>query len=182
EEVAFMQAIKVLLTKREISARKKTDEERELAIRQIIGNAVVSGEVVDVFEAVGLDKPNIGLLDDEFLAEVRNLPEKNLAVELLERLLEGEIKSKFSSNLAQEKKFSELLDGVIKLGQHRCIQAAQVVEELIEMAKKFAAASKRGDQLGLKDDALAFYDALANNESSVRELGDETLAKIAHER
>jgi len=181
EEVAFLQAIKVLLTKREISARKKTDEERELAIRQIIGNAVVSGEVVDVFEAVGLDKPNIGLLDDEFLAEVRNLPERNLAVELLERLLEGEIKSKFASNLAQEKKFSELLDNVIKRYQNRSIETAQVIEELIEMAKKFAAASKRGEQLGLNDDELAFYDALANNEASVRELGDEILAKIAHE-
>ncbi|MGK9045882.1 type I restriction endonuclease subunit R [Stutzerimonas chloritidismutans] len=181
EEVAFLQAIKVLLTKREISAKKKTDEERELAIRQIIGNAVVSGEVVDVFEAVGLDKPNIGLLDDEFLAEVRNLPEKNLAVELLERLLEGEIKSKFASNLAQEKKFSELLDNVIKRYQNRSIETAQVIEELIEMAKKFAAASKRGDELGLNDDELAFYDALANNEASVRELGDEILAKIAHE-
>ncbi len=181
EEVAFLQAIKVLLTKREISAKKKTDEERELAIRQIIGNAVVSGDVVDVFAAVGLDKPNIGLLDDEFLAEVRNLPEKNLAVELLERLLEGEIKSKFASNLAQEKKFSELLDSVIKRYQNRSIETAQVIEELIEMAKKFAAASKRGDQLGLNDDELAFYDALANNESSVRDLGDETLAKIAHE-
>lgn len=181
EEVAFLQAIKVLLTKREISAKKKTDEERELAIRQIIGNAVVSGEVVDVFQAVGLDKPNIGLLDDEFLAEVRNLPEKNLAVELLERLLEGEIKSKFASNLAQEKKFSELLDSVIKRYQNRSIETAQVIEELIEMAKKFAAASKRGDELGLNDDELAFYDALANNEASVRELGDEILAKIAHE-
>lgn len=181
EEVAFLQAIKVLLTKRDISAQKKTDEERELAIRQIIGNAVVSGEVVDVFEAVGLDKPNIGLLDDEFLAEVRNLPEKNLAVELLERLLEGEIKSKFASNLAQEKKFSELLDSVIKRYQNRSIETAQVIEELIEMAKKFAAASKRGDVLGLNDDELAFYDALANNEASVRELGDEILAKIAHE-
>ncbi|UXY54873.1 type I restriction endonuclease subunit R [Pseudomonas tohonis] len=181
EEVAFLQAIKVLLTKREISVKKKTDEERDLAIRQIIGNAVVSGEVVDVFEAVGLDKPNIGLLDDEFLAEVRSLPEKNLAVELLERLLEGEIKSRFSSNLAQEKKFSELLDSVIKRYQNRSIETAQVIEELIEMAKKFAAASKRGDQLGLNNDELAFYDALANNEASVRELGDETLAKIAHE-
>ncbi|ALV79059.1 type I restriction endonuclease subunit R [Pseudomonas aeruginosa] len=181
EEVAFLQAIKVLLTKRDISAQKKTDEERELAIRQIIGNAVVSGEVVDVFEAVGLDKPNIGLLDDEFLAEVRNLPEKNLAVELLERLLEGEIKSKFASNLSQEKKFSELLDSVIKRYQNRSIETAQVIEELIEMAKKFAAASKRGDALGLNDDELAFYDALANNEASVRELGDEILAKIAHE-
>ncbi|QCT96078.1 type I restriction endonuclease subunit R [Stutzerimonas degradans] len=181
DEVAFFQAIKVVLTKREISAKKKTDEDRELAIRQIIGNAVVSGEVVDVFEAVGLDKPNIGLLDDEFLAEVRNLPEKNLAVELLERLLEGEIKSKFASNLAQEKKFSELLDSVIKRYQNRSIETAQVIEELIEMAKKFAAASKRGEQLGLNDDELAFYDALANNEASVRELGDEILAKIAHE-
>ncbi|PKM31580.1 MAG: DEAD/DEAH box helicase [Gammaproteobacteria bacterium HGW-Gammaproteobacteria-11] len=181
EEVAFFQAIKVMLTKREISAKKKTDEERELAIRQIIGNAVVSGDVVDVFAAVGLDKPNIGLLDDEFLAEVRNLPEKNLAVELLERLLEGEIKSKYASNLAQEKKFSELLDNVIKRYQNRSIETAQVIEELIEMAKKFAAASKRGDELGLNDDELAFYDALANNEASVRELGDEILAKIAHE-
>ncbi|WBL61928.1 type I restriction endonuclease subunit R [Stutzerimonas stutzeri] len=181
DEVAFFQAIKVVLTKREISAKKKTDEDRELAIRQIIGNAVVSGEVVDVFEAVGLDKPNIGLLDDEFLAEVRNLPERNLAVELLERLLEGEIKSKFASNLAQEKKFSELLDSVIKRYQNRSIETAQVIEELIEMAKKFAAASKRGEQLGLNDDELAFYDALANNEASVRELGDEILAKIAHE-
>ncbi|WP_139222389.1 type I restriction endonuclease subunit R, partial [Halopseudomonas pachastrellae] len=113
EEVAFFQAIKVLLTKRDISAKKKTDEERELAIRQIIGNAVVTGDVVDVFAAVGLDKPNIGLLDDDFLAEVRSLPEKNLAVELLERLLEGEIKSRFSTNVAQEKKFSELLSNVI---------------------------------------------------------------------
>ncbi len=181
EEVAFFQAIKVILTKREISAQKKTDEERELAIRQIIGNAVVSGEVVDVFEAVGLDKPNIGLLDEEFLAEVRNLPERNLAVELLERLLEGEIKSRFKTNLAQEKKFSELLAGVIKRYQNRSIETAQVIEELIEMAKKFAAASQRGDALGLNDDELAFYDALANNEASVRELGDAVLAQIAHE-
>ncbi|MBN0002010.1 DUF3387 domain-containing protein, partial [Pseudomonas aeruginosa] len=129
--------------KREISAKKKTDEERDLAIRQIICNAVVSGEVVDVFAAVGLEKPNIGLLDEDFLSEIRSLPERNLAVELLERLLEGEIKSKFSSNLAQEKKFSELLGDVIKRYQNRSIETAQVIEELIEMAKKFAAASKR---------------------------------------
>lgn len=181
EEVAFFQAIKVMLTKREISAQKKTDEQRELAIRQIIGNAVVSGEVVDVFEAVGLDKPNIGLLDEQFLAEVRNLPERNLAVELLERLLEGEIKSRFKTNLAQEKKFSELLAGVIKRYQNRSIETAQVIEELIEMARKFTAASQRGEALGLNEDELAFYDALANNEASVRELGDAVLAQIAHE-
>ncbi|ATV16454.1 DEAD/DEAH box helicase [Pseudomonas avellanae] len=181
EEVAFFQAIKVILIKREVSHQKKTDEERELAIRQIIGNAVVSGEVVDIFQAVGLDKPNIGLLDEAFLAEVRNLPEKNLAVELLERLLEGEIKSCYSTNLAQEKKFSELLANVIKRYQNRSIETAQVIEELIEMAKKFAASGKRGDELGLNDDELAFYDALAENEASVRELGDKILAKIAHE-
>ncbi|MFQ2250027.1 type I restriction endonuclease subunit R [Aeromonas dhakensis] len=181
EEVAFLQAAKVMLTKKEVTQKKKTDEERDLAIRQIIGNAVVSGDVVDVFEAVGLDKPNIGLLDDEFLAEVRNLPERNLAVELLERLLEGEIKAKFATNLSQEKKFSEMLTKVIQRYQNRSIETAQVIEELIDMAKKFAAVSKRGQALGLNDDELAFYDALANNEASVRELGDEILAKIAHE-
>ena len=181
EEVAFLQAVKVMLTKKEVTQKKKTDEERDLAIRQIIGNAVVSGDVVDVFEAVGLDKPNIGLLDDEFLVEVRNLPERNLAVELLERLLEGEIKAKFATNLSQEKKFSEMLTKVIQRYQNRSIETAQVIEELIDMAKKFAAVSKRGKALGLNDDELAFYDALANNEASVRELGDEILAKIAHE-
>lgn len=181
EEVAFLQAVKVMLTKKEVTRKKKTDEERDLAIRQIIGNAVVSGDVVDVFEAVGLDKPNIGLLDDDFLAEVRNLPERNLAVELLERLLEGEIKAKFATNLSQEKKFSEMLTKVIQRYQNRSIETAQVIEELIDMAKKFAAVSKRGQALGLNDDELAFYDALANNEASVRELGDKTLAKIAHE-
>ena len=181
EEVAFLQAVKVILTKRDLSAKKRSDEEKELAIRQIIGNAVVSSGVVDVFEAVGLDKPNIGLLDEAFLAEVANLPERNLAIELLERLLEGEIKSRFKANLAQEKKFSELLQNVVTRYQNRSIEAAQVIEELIEMAKKFKEASGRGEALGLNDDELAFYDALMMNESSVRELGDEILAKIAHE-
>lgn len=181
EEVAFMQAVKVILTKRDISKQKKTNEERELAIRQIIGSAVVSEEVVDVFEAVGLDKPNIGILDDAFLAEVRNLPERNLAVELLERLLEGEIKSRFAGNLVQEKKFSEMLSNVVKRYQNRAIETAQVIEELIEMAKKFHAAANRGEELGLTEDEVRFYDALANNESAVRELNDETLKKIAHE-
>lgn len=181
EEVAFFQAVKVLLTKREISKKKKTDEERELAIRQIIGSAVVSEQVVDIFDAVGLDKPNIGLLDDDFLAEVRNLPERNLAVELLERLLEGEIKSKFGGNVVQNKKFSELLTDVIKRYQNRSIETAQVIEELIQMAKKFKEAANRNESLGLTDDEIRFYDALANNESAVRELSDETLKLIAHE-
>jgi type I restriction enzyme R subunit len=181
EEVAFFQAVKVILTKRDISLKKWTDEARELAVRQIINSAVVSEDVVDIFEAVGLDKPNIGILDDAFLADVRNLPERNLAVELLERLLEGEIKSRFASNLVQEKKFSELLANVIKRYQNRAIETAQVIEELIAMAKKFREAAGRGEALGLNEDEIRFYDALADNESAVRELSDETLKKIAHE-
>jgi type I restriction enzyme R subunit len=181
DEVAFMQAVKVILTKREASDKRKTDEQRDLAIRQIINSAVVSGEVVDIFQSVGLDKPNIGLLDEAFLLQVQNLPEKNLAVELLERLLQGEIKSRFASNVVQDRKFSDMLADVIRRYQNRSIETAQVMEELIAMAKKFREAAGRGEQLGLREDEVKFYDALANNESAVRELQDETLKKIAQE-
>jgi type I restriction enzyme R subunit len=181
EEVAFFQAIKVLLTKKDISSKKKTNEERELAIRQIIGSAVVSEDVVDIFSAVGLDKPNIGILDDDFLNEVRNLPERNLAVELLERLLEGEIKARFAGNIVRHHKFSDMLTNVITRYQNRAIQTAQVIEELIDMANKFREAANRGEALGLSEDEMRFYDALADNESAVRELSDEVLKKIAHE-
>ncbi|MDO8778643.1 MAG: type I restriction endonuclease subunit R, partial [Burkholderiaceae bacterium] len=181
EEVAFMQGVKVILTKKALTAQKRNDEQRELAVRQIINSAVVSERVVDIFDAVGLDKPNIGLLDDDFLAQVKNLPERNLAVELLERLLEGEIKSRFASNIVQARKFSELLAGVIQRYQNRSIETAQVMEELVAMAKKFREAASRGEALGLSEDEVRFYDALANNESAVRELSDEALKKIAHE-
>ena len=181
EEVAFFQAVKVILTKRDVTAQKKTDAERDAAIRQIIGQAVVSDRVVDIFDAVGLDKPNIGLLDDAFLAQVKNLPERNLAVELLERLLEGEIKAKFATNVVQQRKFSDLLTSVIARYQNRSIETAQVMEELVDMAKKFRQAAGRGEALGLSEDEVRFYDALANNESAVKELADETLKKIAHE-
>ena len=181
EEVAFLQGVKVILTKKDLTAKKRTDEQRDLAIRQIINSAVVSDSVVDIFDAVGLDKPNIGLLDDEFLSQVQNLPERNLAVELLERLLEGEIKSRFASNVVQDKKFSEMLTNIITRYQNRSIETAQVMEELVDMAKKFRDAAARGEHLGLTDDEVHFYDALANNEAAVRELTDETLKKIAHE-
>ena len=181
EEVAFFQAVKVLLTKRVLTEKRRTNEERELAIRQIIGSALVSDEVVDIFQAVGLDKPNIGILDEDFLNDVRNLPERNLAVELLERLLEGEIRTRFATNVVQQTKFSVLLSDVIKRYQNRAIETAQVIEELIDMAKKFKEAIGRGEELGLNADELAFYDALANNEEAVREMGDEILKKIAHE-
>ncbi len=181
DEVAFLNAVKVILTKKDVTAQKRTDEARDLAIRQIINSAVVSESVVDIFDAVGLERPNIGLLDEEFLAQVKNLPERNLAVELLERLLEGEIKSKFASSIVQERKFSEMLGNVITRYQNRSIETAQVMEELVEMAKKFREAASRGEALGLTDDEVRFYDALATNESAVRELTDETLKKIAHE-
>lgn len=181
EEVAFLQGVKVILTKRDLSAQRRTDEARDFAIRQIINSAVVSEAVVDIFDAVGLEKPNIGLLDDEFLAQVRNLPERNLAVELLERLLEGEIKSRFASNVVQNRKFSELLSNVITRYQNRSIETAQVMEELVAMARQFREEAARGETLGLTEDEVRFYDALANNESAVRELTDETLKKIAHE-
>jgi type I restriction enzyme R subunit len=181
EEVAFFQGVKVILTKKELTAKKRTDEQRELAIRQIISSAVVSDSVVDIFDAVGLDKPNIGLLDDDFLAQVAKLPERNLAVELLERLLEGEIKSRFAGNIVQDRKFSDLLADVIKRYQNRSIETAQVMEELVAMAKKFREAASRGESLGLTEDEIRFYDALASNQSAVLELTDETLKKIAHE-
>jgi type I restriction enzyme, R subunit len=181
EEVAFFQGVKIILTKKELTAKKRTDEQRELAIRQIISSAVVSESVVDIFDAVGLDKPNIGLLDDEFLAQVRDLPEKNMAVELLERLLQGEIKSRFAGSVVQDRKFSEMLSNVIQRYQNRSIETAQVMEELIQMAKKFREASLQGEKLGLSEDEVRFYYALIENESAVRELTDETLKKIAHE-
>jgi type I restriction enzyme R subunit len=115
------------------------------------------------------------------LLQVQNLPEKNLAVELLERLLQGEIKSRFASNVVQDRKFSDMLSDVIRRYQNRSIETAQVMEELIAMAKKFREAASRGEQLGLHDDEVKFYDALANNESAVRMLEDETLKKIAQE-
>lgn len=181
EEVAFFQAVKVILTKRETTDKRRTAEEKELAIRQIIGSALVSEDVVDIFDAVGLDKPNIGILDDAFLEEVRNLPERNLAVELLERLLAGEVRSRFSSNIVQQKKFSDLLDSVVKRYQNRAIETAQVIEELVAMAKKFQEAVHRGENLGLNPDELAFYDALANNEEALFQMGDDLLKIIAHE-
>ncbi|MDA8417138.1 MAG: type I restriction endonuclease subunit R [Betaproteobacteria bacterium] len=181
EEVAFFQAVKVLLTKRFVTEKRRTNEERELAIRQIIGSALVSDEVVDIFDAAGLEKPNIGILDEDFLNDVQNLPERNLAIELLERLLEGEIRTRFATNVVQQVKFSDLLTNVLKRYQNRAIETAQVIEELIAMAKKFKEAIGRGEELGLNADELAFYDALANNEEAVREMGDEVLKKIAHE-
>lgn len=181
DELAFLQAVKAALTKHEGTDKKLTDEQKEHALRQIISRAVVSDEVIDIFSAAGLKRPDIGVLSDEFLEDVRHMKERNLAVELLERLLKGQIKSRFKTNVVQTAKFSELLQQSLLRYRNRAIETAQVIEELIEMAKKFQEAAQRGDALGLNHDELAFYDALVMNEAAVRELGDDTLKKIAVE-
>jgi type I restriction enzyme, R subunit len=180
EEIAFMQAVRTILTKRD-PATVLSDDAKEHALRQILSRAVVSAEVMDIFKAAGLERPNVGILSDEFLEDVRKLKEKNLAVEVLERLLKGQIKSRFGSNVVQSRKFSELLQDSLTRYRNRAIETAQVIEELIAMAKQFKAAANRGEELGLSRDEMAFYDALATNEASVRELGDATLRKIARE-
>jgi len=180
EEVAFMQAVRTVLIKRD-PVTSLSDDAKEHALRQILSHAVVSAEVMDIFAAAGLERPNVGILSDEFLADVRKLKEKNLAVEVLERLLKGGIKSRFGSNVVQSRKFSELLQNSLTRYRNRAIETAQVIEELIAMAKQFQVAASRGEELGLTADEMAFYDALAANEASVRELGDKTLRKIARE-
>ncbi|MCP4699586.1 MAG: DUF3387 domain-containing protein [Gammaproteobacteria bacterium] len=181
DEIAFLQAIKAIISKSGGGKEKIDWEKRENTLRQIVSRAVVSDEVIDIFSAAGLQRPDIGLLSDEFLEEVSHLEHKNLAVELLERLLKDEIQSRFSANVVQNKKFSELLKQSLQRYQNRSVETAQVIEELIQMAKEFADAARRGEKLGLNEEELAFYDALGTNESSVRELGEPVLKKIARE-
>ena len=181
KEIAFFSAIKATITKHTSIDRKRTEEEKNSALKQILDNAVIAEGVEDIFKLAGLMKPNIGLLDPEFLEEVKKIKSKNFAVELLEKLLRDEIKSRTRNNVVQEKTFSERLVATLRKYRNRAIETAQVIEELIAMAKEFQEALKRHEKLGLNHDEIAFYDALANNESAVRELGDEILKKIAQE-
>lgn len=181
DELAFFQAIKSALTKHTIQDKKLSDEAKEHALRQIISGALISDEVIDIFAAAGLNKPNIGILTDEFLDDVRHMEHRNLAVELLERLLKDDIKSRFKTNVVQGQKFSELLEASLIRYRNRAIETAQVIEELIEMARSFNEAARRGEELSLTSDELSFYDALETNESSVRELGDSVLKEIARQ-
>jgi type I restriction enzyme R subunit len=181
KEIAFYSAIKAAIIKSTTVDRKRTEEEKNSALKQILDNAIFSEGVADIFDLAGLDKPNIGLLSDEFLEEVRNMPSQNLAVELLEKLLRDEVRSRTRNNVVQEKKYGDRLLDTLRKYHNRAIETAQVIEELIKMAKDFQEAMKREEALGLNPDELAFYDALANNESAIRELGDEILKKIAHE-
>ena len=181
KEIAFFSAIKAAIAKFTTVDKKRSDAEKNSALKQILDNAIISDGVADVFALAGLDKPNIGLLSDEFLEDVRQMDSRNLAVELLEKLLRDEIRARARNNVVQEKKYGDRLLETLRKYHNRAIETAQVIEELIQLAKEFQAALKREDALGLGRDEIAFYDALANNESAVRELGDEVLKKIAIE-
>jgi type I restriction enzyme R subunit len=180
DEVALFQAVKAALVMTE-RALEQPEEELDHAIRQIVAGAIAPGEVIDVFAAAGLPKPDISILSDEFLAEVRELPQRNLAVELLQKLLDDEVRTRAHRNVVQSRLFSVMLERTVQRYQARAIEAAQVIEELIELAKEMRAADRRGEELGLSEEELAFYDALADNESAVEVLGDQALRMIARE-
>ena len=180
DEVAFFQTVKAALAKTTVS-RERPEEELNHAIAQIVSKAIAPEGVIDLFEAAGLKKPNISLLSDEFMAEVQGMPQKNLALELLRKLLNDEIKSRSRKNLVQSRSFAEMLEQTIRRYQNRAIETAQVIEELIKLAKEMREANQRGEELGLSEDELAFYDALETNDSAVKVLGDETLRTIARE-
>jgi len=180
DDVAFFQAVQAVLAKR-APGDARPEEELDHAVRQIISRAVAPEGVVDIFAAAGLAKPDISILSDDFLAEVQGLPQRNLAVELLQKLLRGELGARRRKNVVQARSFAEMLEQTIRRYRNRAIEAAQVIEELIQLAKDMREANARGENLGLSEDELAFYDALEANDSAVKVLGDETLRTIARE-
>ena len=180
DEVAFFQAVQSVLVKR-AAAVARPDEELNQAVRQIIARAVAPEGVIDIFAAAGLEKPDISILSDQFLAEVRGMPQRNLAVELLQKLLKGELATRRRKNVVQARSFAEMLEQTLRRYRNRTVEAAQVIEELIGLARELREANARGEKLGLSEDELAFYDALETNDSAVQVLGDDTLRDIARE-
>ncbi|MFP4029614.1 MAG: type I restriction endonuclease subunit R [Candidatus Brocadiia bacterium] len=181
DELKFFQEVSTVIKKNTAGDEQAERQEIDTALRQLVSKAIASTEVTDIFGAVGLEKPNISIISDEFLMEVKGMEQKNLAVELLEKLLSDEIKETRKTNVVKARSFSEMLESTIRKYKNRSIEAAQVVEELIEMAKEMRKARERGEDLGLSDEEIAFYDALAENESAVEVLGDDTLRDIANE-
>ncbi len=178
DDVAFFQAGKNSLAKKSTAA-PKPEEELNQAVKQIVSRAIAPEGVIDLLAVAGLKKPDISILSEEFLAEVKNMPYRNLAVEVLYKLLDGEIKLRKRKNLVQSRSFAEMLQEAIKRYHHRSIEALQVIQELINLAREMREASKRAEKLGLSEEELAFYDALETNDSAVKVLGDEILRKIA---
>ena len=180
DDVAFFQAVRAVLAKR-TPGDVRTNEELDHAVRQIVSEALAPEGVVDIFAAAGLDKPDISILSESFLAEVQGMPQRNLAVELLDKLLSGEIQTRRRKNVVQARSFEEMLAQSLSRYQNRAIEAAQVIEELIQLAREMREANARGEALGLTEDEVAFYDALGANDSAVQVLGDDTLRAIARE-
>jgi type I restriction enzyme R subunit len=179
KEIAFLSAVKAAITKFTTIDKRRIDEDKNSVLKQIIDNAIVAEGVSDVFAMVGLDKPNIGLLSPEFLEDVKNLPQKNLAVDLLEKLLRDEIKARMKTDVVSEKKYSDRIMETLRKYHNRAIETAQVIEELITMAKEMEADLVEAEKLGLNSDEIAFYRALIQNESAVKELGDNNLRDLA---
>jgi type I restriction enzyme R subunit len=180
DEVGFFQTVRAALVKSAPGAGK-TGQERDFAVQQIVSRAVVSTEIVDILSAAGMQTPDISILSDAFLAEVQGMEKKNLALEALRKLLNGEIRSHSKTNVAQTRAFSERLEDAIARYHNNALTTAQVIQELIALAKDIRAARQRGEEQGLSQDEIAFYDALAENESAVEVMGDEQLRVIAQE-
>ena len=180
DDVAFFRSVRSALAKRSVG-EVQSDEALDHAVRQIIAGVVAPKGVVDIFEAAGLDKPDISILSEEFLAEVKGMKHRNLAVELLQKLLQGELATRRRKNVVQARSFAEMLEQSLRRYQNRSIEAVQVIEELIELAREMRESNARGEQLGLTEDELAFYDALETNDNAVQVFGDETLRTIARE-